>query len=106
MLHVWLNILQAVGVDLIVYGIEESRMSHAYRSMESPTPALQLWHDNAPWSFNNEVFYFTFSYGPTPEDWIVQIDHTCEQYASDFWQSLGIQDEPDVRAMPGNWIDA
>jgi hypothetical protein len=103
-LIVWLKILQRVGVDLVAYGAQESRHFLAYGLLESPVPPLLHWHNMHPVVFSDEIFYFTFSYGPEPEDWTVELDHMADQYVGDFWQMPGLLDE-NVRAVPGAWTD-
>ena len=100
----WLKILQTAGVDLALYGAQEHRQFLAYRSLESPVPPLLYWHELEPSSFSDEVFHFSISYGPTPEDWTVQLDHMFDQYVGDFWRMPGLLEEH-VRAVPGAWID-
>lgn len=103
-LKVWLMILQSAGVDLVAYGAEESRQLLAYRRLNSPVSPLLYWYNmHRPW-FGGEALQFTLSYGPTPEDWTVQLDRPVEQYVGDFWQMPGLLDEH-VRAVPGAWID-
>lgn len=104
-LLVWLKILHNAGVDLVTYGAEESRHFLAYRLLDSPVPPLLHWHNAQSLLFSDEVFYFTFTYGPTPEDWTVQLERVCDQYVGDFWQMPGLVDENEVLAMPGGWID-
>lgn len=103
-LQAWLKILRAAGVDLIAYGAQESRIFRIFRSLVDPRPQLQLWYDLDPWWFSNEVFHFTITYGPTPEDWTVQLD-MAEQYAGDFWRMPDLSDGSDLQAIPGSWID-
>lgn len=97
-------ILQRAGMDLIAYGAKESRRFSKYRSLKNPVPPLQYWHDLRPWRFNDEVLYFTLSYGPNLEDWTAQLD-MAEQYAGDFWQMPGLLDDSRIRAVPGGWVD-
>lgn len=101
----WLKALQHTGVDLVAYGAEESICFSAYHCLEDPIPPLRYWHAFEDLTFSNEVFYFTFTYGPTPEDWTVQLNRVFEQYVGDFWQIPGLVDEEEVLAMPGGWID-
>ena len=101
----WLKILQRNGVDLLSYGAEESRRSLAYRALKDPVPLQAYWHSICRWGFSDDIFYVDFTYGPTPEDWTVQLDHPIDQYVGDFWQMPGLLDEVDHRAMPGGWID-
>lgn len=103
-LVVWLKILQDAGVDLVSYGAEESRQHLAYCALQDPTPPLMYWHSMLCWGFCGSL-YFTFSYGPEPQDWTVQLNHTTDQYFGEFWQMPGLLDEHGVRAMPGGWID-
>ena len=101
----WLKILQRNGVELLSYGAEESRLHVAYRALKDPIPLLTYWHDLDDVFFSKDVINFSFTYGPTPEDWTVQLDHAIEQYLGDFWQMPGLLDEDETRAMPGGWID-
>jgi hypothetical protein len=103
MLKVWLNILQRADVDLVAYGTEESRRLRAPRFLEEPLPQLPHWYA-LYWGSSDEVFYLTFSYGPTPQDWTVQLD-MAEQYAGDFWRMPGLLSETEVQVIPGSWID-
>jgi hypothetical protein len=100
----WLSILQRAGVDLVAYGAQESCVVQAFRSMNQPLPQLQRWFETSFSQFSDEVFYFTFSYGQTPEFWTVQLD-IVEDYASDFWQMPGLLEATQVHAIPGSWID-
>lgn len=102
-LIVWLKIMQNAGVDLVAYGAEESRRLLAYRSLECPNSPLLYWPYPHQW-FSNGLPHFTFSYGPTPEDWTVWQDHMVEEYVGDFWQMSGLLAE-DARPIPGAWID-
>ncbi|KAM0707437.1 hypothetical protein Q7P35_004082 [Cladosporium inversicolor] len=101
----WLKALQHVGVDLVAYGAEESLRFRAYCSLGNSVPPSLYWHDFENLTFSNEVFYFTFTYGPTPEDWTVQLEREFDQYVGDFWQMPGLVDEDEVPAMPGGWVD-
>jgi hypothetical protein len=103
MLKVWLDILKCAGVDLITYGAEEKRVLEAHRFLENPPIQAQPW-DWDGLVFGDEVYYFRFCYGPTPDDWRVQFDMVGE-YASDFWRMPGLLDGIEVQAMPGSWID-
>jgi hypothetical protein len=112
-LREWLKILQRAGVDLNAYGVEESRQCHIDCSMEDSRNALEIWHDNNPWGvwhddnpwfFSGVISRFTFSYGPTPDDWTVQPDMS-EEYLVDFWSMVGLLGETELRALPGSWID-
>jgi hypothetical protein len=102
-LKVWLNILQSTGVDLTAYGAEESSRVRARYFKEDPLPLPQSW-DRYRRIFGDELYYFTFTYGPTPDDWTVQFD-MVEEYLSDFWRMPNLLDEPNVQAIPGSWID-
>jgi hypothetical protein len=104
-LVIWLKIIERNGIDLVAYGAEESYQQSAYRSSKDPKPPLDYWRDRFGVPCNNDTFYFTFSCGPTPEDWRVQMDHMVEQYVGDLWQMPGLLDEDDIRAMPGGWIE-
>ena len=104
-LMAFLRILECAGVDLVAYGAEESRQFLMYRSLKNPVPPLLYWHNTSSPMFSNEVFYFSLSYGPTPEDWTVQLDHMVEQYVDEFWQMPGLLDETEVQVIPGAWID-
>lgn len=104
-LMVWLKILQNAGVDLATYGAQESRRFLAYRRLDSPAPPLLHWHNAQGILFSDEVFYFSFTYGPTPEDWTVQLERVFEQYVGEFWQIPGLADGDEIRTMPGGWID-
>jgi hypothetical protein len=99
----WLSILQRAGVNLVAYGAQESRIHQAFRSMGKPLRRLQPWYNANSWGFR-DIFYFTFSYGPTPEAWIIQLD-MVEEYASDFWRMPDLSDESVLQAIPGSWID-
>jgi hypothetical protein len=100
----WLKILQHNGVDLVAYGAEERRQFLAYRSLETPMSPLIYWYIVNGAFFSLEVYHFSFSYGPMPEDWTLQLDDMSDQYVGDFWQMPGLLDEG-VRAVPGAWID-
>jgi hypothetical protein len=104
-LVMWLKVLQKSGVDLVAYGAEESRQHLLYRSLKDTRPPLTYWCNMEPCVFSDEVFYFTFSYGPTPEDWRVELDPTIDQFVGEFWQMPGLLDDYEIRAMPGGWID-
>lgn len=96
--------LQHNGVDLVAYGAEERRQFLAYRCLEDPVPPLIYWYFlNGPF-ISLEVYHFSFSYGPTPEDWTIQLDYMINQYVGDFWKMPGLLDE-NVRAVPGAWVD-
>jgi hypothetical protein len=102
---VWLKILQRAGVDLVAYGTEEHRQFLTYRSLENPEPPLLYWCEIQPLDFSDEIFYIDITYGPTPEDWTVQLDRMFDQYVGDFWEMPGLFDEVEVRTVPGAWID-
>ena len=99
----WLKIMQKAGVDLVAYGAEESRRFLAFRSLERHVPPLLYWNDSGMY-ISDEAPRFTFSYGPTPEDWTVRLDRMVEQYVGDFWQMPGLLDEH-VPTVPGAWVD-
>lgn len=105
MLVGWIEILQHAGLDLTSYGAEETRQHLAYRALADPVPQLTYWHNTQSEMYSNEVFYFTFSYGPTPKEWSVQLDHRVDQYVNDFWQMPGLLDDSEVRVVPGAWVD-
>lgn len=102
-LIVWLKIMQNAGVDLVAYGAEETRRFLAYRSLECPKPPTLYWQLPYPW-IGHEVLHFTFSYGPTPEDWTIRQDHMVDEYVGDFWQMPGLLNE-NARPIPGAWIN-
>jgi hypothetical protein len=104
-LKVWLNILRRAGVDLDAYGAEESRKAQARCFIEGPPPPAQSgdWHRNH-WLFGDDIYYFTFSYGPMPDDWTVELD-MAEQCAGDFWRMQDLSDESELQAIPGSWVD-
>lgn len=99
----WLKIMQNAGADLVAYGAEESHRFLAYRSLECPKSPTLYWQHCLPW-IGHEVLHFTFSYGPTPEDWTVRQDHMVDQYVGEFWQMPGLLDEI-ARPIPGAWIN-
>jgi hypothetical protein len=103
MLKVWLNILQSAGVDLTAYGAEESRKAQTHYFVEHPLPPAQPWERDR-WIFGDELYYFTFSYGPMPDDWTVELD-MAEQCAGDFWRMQDLSDESELQAIPGSWVD-
>jgi hypothetical protein len=104
MLKEWLNILERAGVDLNEYGAEKSRRLHAKRFAEEPKSALQAWDGLYRWHQSRVESSFIISYGPTPQDWTVQLD-MAEQYAGDFWRMPGLLSETEVQVIPGSWID-
>lgn len=107
-LMIWLETLQNAGVDLVTYGAEECHIFELYRSSENPVPALQHWHEmdshDDKNALSNAIYNFTFTYGPTPADWTVELDVPVERYMCDFWQMPGLHDEWMAKAMPGSWI--
>lgn len=107
MLLGWIKILQRAGVDLVSYGAEETRQHLAYRALEDPIPQRLYLRDVMIFTpaLSDEVFYFTFSYGPEPHDWTVQLDHQIDQYVHEFWQMPGLLDDSEVRVVPGAWVD-
>jgi hypothetical protein len=106
-LRVWLKILHDTGTDLVSYGFEEAHRYLAYRALEDPTPPLEYWSGANHWVFpvSDDMFCFTFTYGPTLEDWTVELDRMVEQYVGNFWQMPGLLNEYGIRAMPGGWIE-
>jgi hypothetical protein len=65
---------------------------------------LIYWYDLGGLIFSLEVHHFSFSYGPMPEDWTIQLDDMSDQYVGDFWQMPGLLDES-VPTVPGVWVD-
>jgi hypothetical protein len=102
-LKVWLNILQRAGVDLAAYGAEESRTAQAPYFTKDPLQPSQSRAGNR-WVLYDEFDCFTFTYGPTPDDWTVQFD-MVEEYAGDFWRMTELLDGPELQAVPGSWVD-
>jgi hypothetical protein len=100
----WLSILQRAGVNLVTYGAQESRIFQAFRSMSNPLPPVQSWYASEWYKIGDEIHYFTFSYGPTPQDWAVQLD-MVEEYASDIWRMPYLLDESESPTVHGSWID-
>lgn len=101
----WLKILQDAGLDLVVYGAEEVRRFRILRSTENSSPRFECWFNLIPSEYLGQVLHFTVGYGPTPEDWTVQVEFPVEQYVSDFWQIPSLQDDGKSLSIPGSWID-
>jgi len=101
--RLWLHQLKETGVDLVRFGREEKRVHHQCKV----NTEWEFWEPetrkNRPFSKLRRITtqrLISFTYGPSPSDWIFFITEAMEWHFSEFWDMV---DHPE-RAMPGAWI--
>lgn len=93
--RVWLKDLQAAGVNLQQFGQNEEKvwkeelidLEREYFASES------TW--GVPWSRP----LIGFSYGSSPNNWVLWLSERCDSFALDFWRLI----EREIEVMPGGW---
>jgi hypothetical protein len=131
LLHIWLDLLESMGVDLSVYGQEEWRLFEQLRrtnnecerpwdwwhQREQPCSCYEIGHEYETaddWLSDLDSYptLFTFSYGAKISDWKLRVVHNGDQYAGQFWRMLEQNDsamEKEAgyyhRMVPGGWVE-
>jgi hypothetical protein len=121
----WLSLLQRAGVDLSLYGQEECRLladlqytcehpwlwSGKLRDQRSISEELMAANPEFSFDVHNTVAVFTFTYGPSPDDWKLWFCHPGDRYAGPFWRMIeeeslleGVE-HPVGSHVPGAWQD-
>ncbi|KAJ5640000.1 uncharacterized protein N7484_007862 [Penicillium longicatenatum] len=93
--RVWLKELQAAGVNLQQFGQTEERiwkkeLGELEREYFASKPT---W--GGPWSRP----LIGFSYGSSPNNWVLWLSEGCDSFALDFWTLI----ERQIEIMPGGW---
>ncbi|KAK1584994.1 uncharacterized protein LY79DRAFT_281813 [Colletotrichum navitas] len=98
---IWLEDMQAAGVDLAEYGRQELEIYLTHGSLQSP----RWLHENMSRDIGqlgaSGWKLVGFTYGPEPEDWKFTWDLDAWEYAGDFWEQV---ENPPLR-IPGGWVD-
>ncbi|ENH61410.1 hypothetical protein FOC1_g10016225 [Fusarium oxysporum f. sp. cubense race 1] len=121
----WVSILQESGVDLMLYGEQESiNISKYFRAafdsdaIEAsrneirnvlPSSSAELTFrraersDRKMWNNNHwiPIRLLELKFGPTPSEWEIVWVPEFEWMANEFWQMM----EKETIIMPGSWID-
>jgi hypothetical protein len=119
-LNVWLAFLKRIGVDLVSYGEEESRLFQEVRRSYICERPWDCWHGHdvcpcfEPGSQRNDYYptLFALSYGAELSDWKLWVHHPGDIYAGLFWQMVerdGVSTEKEEyleRHVPGGWTEA
>jgi hypothetical protein len=91
--QVWLEQLEAIGVDLNEYGKAEE---YIWKS-----GITQRGFD--VWNVAEQVFesqgMIGFAYGPSPENWYIWLSEESDSFVGEFWDMI----ERPVEVMPGAW---
>ncbi|KAF5985589.1 hypothetical protein FBULB1_2798 [Fusarium bulbicola] len=123
----WVSILQESGVDLMLYGEQESininkhfRAAFDSDAIEAsrneirnvlPSSSARLTFirpergERERWNKNHwvPIRLLKLKFGQTPEEWQISWAPEFECMANDFWQM--IEKEKEVVIMPGSWVD-
>jgi hypothetical protein len=121
----WVSILQESGVDLMLYGEQESISisKHCRTAFDSdaieasrnevrnvlPSSSARLTfirperYGRKMWNSNHwiPIRLLELKFGPTPREWEIVWVPEFEWMAKEFWQMI----EQEVIIMPGSWID-
>lgn len=103
-LHVWLNLLESIGIDLTAYGQEERRLFQLLRHVNGCDRSWDWWHQLG-------ADLFGFSYGAAISDWRMFWVHPGDQYAGQFWRMVESDSFGEKEAgcclqhVPGSWIE-
>jgi hypothetical protein len=101
-LQIWLEDLEACGVDLLEYGRTEKAIFDGlpYEDKDFALASLTwvlievvdasyVWH------------LIDFTFGPLRSDWVIYGSEPTDQFAGDFWSMV----DPPEMLMPGMWIE-
>lgn len=88
--QLWLEQLEAVGVDLSEYGKAEE---FVWKN-QTIRRELETWR-----GISITLRVIGFTYGPTPKDWHLWISDPTDSYVGEFWNMI----ERPVEVMPGSW---
>lgn len=89
-IQLWLEQLEAVGVDLSEYGKAEEFIW----KNQTIRREFEMWSEI---SITLRVIGFT--YGATPKDWHLWLSDPTDEYVGEFWNMI----ERPVEVMPGAW---
>ncbi|KAK1716521.1 hypothetical protein BDP67DRAFT_510006 [Colletotrichum lupini] len=125
-LRQWLRDLRSVGVDLLQYGREETRILNSTtsadlrgafgagaiagsrRHVRNPLKTRESWMEHVDEIHSKSDLYWIpirvvgFDYGPKLRDWRLWWAPEFEVFAADFWKLV---DRP-RQVMPGSWFEA
>jgi hypothetical protein len=91
--QVWLERLEAVGVDLNEYGKAE----------EYTWKSGIIKREFIVWNVAEQIFesqgMIGFAYGPCPENWYIWLSEESDLFVGEFWDMI----EWPVKVMPGTW---
>lgn len=100
--QMWLNILQASGLDLVEYGKQERQRLKSQDNGGVFEIFRDVWHDR--WSVHTtnglfEVRLIGFEYGSKPRSWRLWWSEPTDELVGDFWRVM----EPEPLRIPGSW---
>ncbi|KAK2016496.1 hypothetical protein LZ32DRAFT_80181 [Colletotrichum eremochloae] len=96
---IWLEDVQAAGIDLAEYGRQELEIYLAHDSLQS-----RRWfheYSSDPGLITSGWKLVGFTYGPEPRDWKFTWDLDAWEYSGDFWELV---ENPPLH-IPGGWVD-
>lgn len=91
--QLWLEQLEAVGVDLREYGKAEEFV------WKNQTTQRQFWVWDKSLEMGVTLRAIGFTYGPSPKDWHIWLSDPTDSYVGEFWNMIA---RP-VEVMPGAW---
>lgn len=97
---VWLQNLEACGIDLREYGRKEKKI----QATSCVSNVFTFWvikNDGPYWVTLRKEYSFIFSYGSKPSDWTFWLLEHLESWFLDFWDMV---DHPE-RTIPGSWVE-
>lgn len=89
----WLEQLEAVGVDLSEYGKAEEFI------WKNQTILREFWVWDGISKMLIPLRVIGFTYGPSPKDWHLWMSDPTDSYVGEFWDMI----ERPVEVMPGAW---
>ncbi|KAK1984466.1 hypothetical protein LZ30DRAFT_586093 [Colletotrichum cereale] len=92
---IWLEDVQASGIDLVEYGRQELEIYLTHGSLQGRRWFGNNHHATPGWKLAS------FTYGPEPRDWKFTWDLDAWEYAGDFWEQV---ENPPLN-IPGAWVD-
>lgn len=91
--QLWLEQLEAVGVDLSEYGKAEELI------WKNQTIRREFWVRDRVLEMHISLRVIGFTHGPSPKDWHIWMSDPTDSYVGEFWEMI----ERPVEVMPGAW---